>query len=156
MAAEAGRGDAVKSRGMGLIPPDAGLELLGKLLRTNAPQVAVMDAQWGDMLRLLGSRRPALLDGHGRRSRSRTAAESPAAASIMHSASELLAADDDDAADRWCASTFATSWPGSSASSRRSWKSISQLSTFGLDSLLALELKNNLKAGSTSRCRWPS
>ena len=32
------------------------------------PQVAVMDAQWADMLRLLGSRRPALLDrDRGRR-----------------------------------------------------------------------------------------
>ena len=35
MAAEAGRGDAVKSRGMELIPPDAGLDLLGKLLRSS-------------------------------------------------------------------------------------------------------------------------
>ena len=33
MAAEAGRGEAVKSRGMELIPPEAGLDLLGKLLR---------------------------------------------------------------------------------------------------------------------------
>ncbi|MEX0612365.1 MAG: SDR family NAD(P)-dependent oxidoreductase, partial [Pirellulales bacterium] len=61
MAAEGGRTDQVKSRGMALIEPEQGLELLGKILRTHVAQVAVMDAQWGDMLRLLGSRRPALL-----------------------------------------------------------------------------------------------
>ena len=33
MAAEQGRDESVKSRGMNLIPPDHGLELLGKLLR---------------------------------------------------------------------------------------------------------------------------
>ena len=61
MAAEGGRDASVKSRGMGLIEPELGLELLGRLMKSDAAQVAVMDARWGDMLRLLGSRRPALL-----------------------------------------------------------------------------------------------
>ncbi len=61
MAAEAGRDASVKSRGMALIDPEIGLELLGRLMKSDAAQVAVMDAQWGDLLRLLGSRRPALL-----------------------------------------------------------------------------------------------
>src|SRR4029079_9409852 len=61
MAAEAGRDTSVKSRGIGLIEPELGLDLLGRLLKSGAAQVAVMDAGWRDMLRMLGSRRPSLL-----------------------------------------------------------------------------------------------
>jgi len=35
-----------------LIEPHDGLELLGKLMKTTTPQVAVMNVQWGDMLKL--------------------------------------------------------------------------------------------------------
>src|SRR6185312_12042085 len=60
-AAAAGRDESVKSRGMALIEPQQGLELLGTLLKTSTPQVAVMNADWATMLKLLGSRRPQLL-----------------------------------------------------------------------------------------------
>jgi len=46
---------------MSLIDPQDGLDLLGKLMESSAPQVAVMNAQWGDLFKMLGSRRPALL-----------------------------------------------------------------------------------------------
>src|SRR4029078_13585368 len=62
MAAEAGRDTSVKSKGMGLIEPEVGLELLGRLMKSDAGQAAVMDVHWQDMLRLLGFRRPALLN----------------------------------------------------------------------------------------------
>ena len=47
---------------------------------------------------------------------------------------------------RWCSEYIRRSWPASWASSRRALETDRPLSTFGLDSLLALELKNNLES----------
>ncbi len=122
MVAEAGRGAAVKSRGMQLIPPEVGLELLGKLLRTDVPQVAVMDAAWDDMLKLLGSRRPALLADIANEVQG-AAAQTPAVALITPSASSLRRPMTIPAA-LWCAITSSRNWPASWASPRMAWKPI--------------------------------
>jgi acyl transferase domain-containing protein/thioesterase domain-containing protein/acyl carrier protein len=144
MAAEAGRGEAVKSRGMQLIPPKVGLELLGNLLRVDAPQVAVMDAQWGDMLRLLGSRRPALLaevEGEvegaaGADSRSR----------VDQAFRKQLADSDDDTRRALVRDYIQQELARIMGVAPEGLEPDRQLSTFGLDSLLALELKNNLES----------
>ncbi len=143
MAAEVGRGDAVKSRGMGLIPPEAGLDLFGKLLRSGATQVAVMDAQWADMLRLLGSRRPALLAD--------VAAEVEqeggqiAGSRLDHEfRSRLFAADANER--QMLVSEYIRNELGRIIGVEPGGLEVDQpVSTFGLDSLLALELKNNLE-----------
>jgi acyl transferase domain-containing protein/thioesterase domain-containing protein/nucleoside-diphosphate-sugar epimerase len=144
MAAEAGRSEQVKSRGMALVEPQQGLDLLGKILRTNVAQVAVMDAQWADMLRLLGSRRPALLadvaaeieQSGGANADSRidhvfrnqllqadeSTRQSLVGDFIQHELARIIGVEP---------ATLITDQP---------------LSTFGLDSLLALELKNNLES----------
>ena len=103
-----------------------------------------MDAQWADMLRLLGSRRPALLaeiaaevQGIGRRRRRQSRRSCIPAAAARRPTMQL--------ASRWCKNTSARNWPGSWASSPASLETDQPLSTFGLDSLLALELKNNLE-----------
>jgi thioesterase domain-containing protein/NAD(P)-dependent dehydrogenase (short-subunit alcohol dehydrogenase family)/acyl carrier protein len=143
MAAEAGRDDSVKSRGMALIEPRQGLEMLGKLLKSCAPQVAVMNADWTTMLKLLGSRRPQLL---------------------AEVASEVQEANSDASTGR-VDHEFKNRFLAAAGSARQSLvqdyirqelarimgveptslETNQPLSTFGLDSLLALELKNNLE-----------
>jgi thioesterase domain-containing protein/NAD(P)-dependent dehydrogenase (short-subunit alcohol dehydrogenase family)/acyl carrier protein len=143
MAAEAGRDEAVKSRGMGLIEPEMGLDLLGKLIQSDAAQVAVMDAQWRDMLRLLGSRRPALL--------------ADIAAEVQESGGEATTGRVDHAfrqqlleADEAKRTSLVQEYIRQELARimgiEPSGLEVDQpLSTFGLDSLLALELKNNLE-----------
>ncbi|HEX3599214.1 MAG TPA: SDR family NAD(P)-dependent oxidoreductase, partial [Lacipirellulaceae bacterium] len=143
MAAEAGRDDSVKSRGMSLIDPQDGLELLGKLMESSAPQVAVMNAQWGDLLKLLGSRRPALL--------------SEIAAEVGESGGDATASRVDHAfrqqilgADAAARQTLVQEYIRQELArimgiEPKSLEINQPLSTFGLDSLLALELKNNLE-----------
>jgi acyl transferase domain-containing protein/NADPH:quinone reductase-like Zn-dependent oxidoreductase/thioesterase domain-containing protein/acyl carrier protein len=143
MAAEGGRDESLKSRGMALIDPENGLELLGKLLQSDAAQVVVMDAQWRDMLRLLGSRRPALLD--------------EIAAEVNESAGEVVGGRVDhefrqqlleaDAATRKAlVQDYIRQELARIIGIEPSGLETDQpLSTFGLDSLLALELKNNLE-----------
>jgi acyl transferase domain-containing protein/NADPH:quinone reductase-like Zn-dependent oxidoreductase/thioesterase domain-containing protein/NADP-dependent 3-hydroxy acid dehydrogenase YdfG/acyl carrier protein len=144
MVAEAGRSDAVKSRGMSLIEPQQGLALLGQLLRAGATQVAVMDAQWSDMLALFGSRRPALLE--------------QIAADLPQSGTAPTGSRVDQAFRNRLLTTDASTRQSLVAEYIRQELSriigvepagleLNQpLSTFGLDSLLALELKNNLES----------
>jgi thioesterase domain-containing protein/NAD(P)-dependent dehydrogenase (short-subunit alcohol dehydrogenase family)/acyl carrier protein len=143
MAAEAARSENVKSKGMALIEPGVGLELIAKVMDSDAAQVAVMDAQWHDMLRMLGSRRPALLaniaDEVGE-------AGSPSAGSQVDHAfqRQLIEADAvsrQSLVEEYIRLELARIMgvePGTLESDQ-------PLSTFGLDSLLALELKNNLE-----------
>jgi NADPH:quinone reductase-like Zn-dependent oxidoreductase/thioesterase domain-containing protein/nucleoside-diphosphate-sugar epimerase len=143
MAADAGRGESVKSRGMELLPPATGLELLGKLLRSDQAQVAVMHAHWPDMLRLLGSRRPALL--HDIAAEAEQAGGEAADRHVdWEFRNQLLAAD---AAQRQ--SLVADYIRGELARiigvEPHTLESEQPLNTYGLDSLLALELKNNLE-----------
>ena len=116
MAAEAGRGEGVKSRGIELIPPETGLDILGQLLRADVAQVAVMDARWGEMLKLLGSRRPALLDDVAAEVQG-AGAPKREAASIMHSERNSPRRITKDAWP-WSATTSNRNWPASWASRR--------------------------------------
>ncbi len=143
MAAEAGRGASVKSRGMDLIPPTAGLELLGKLLSANVGQVAVMDAQWGDLLKLLGSRRPALLTDIASEVQNSTGTDS--GSRVDHAFRKELAAADHDTRQVLVRGYIQQELARIMGVAAESLEADRQLSTFGLDSLLALELKNNLE-----------
>ena len=143
MAAEAGRDGAVKSRGMGLIEPELGLEILGKLMKTDAAQVAVMDVQWRDMLRLLGSRRPALLADIAAEVEE-SGGDAPAGRVDHAFRQQLLSAD--DASRTSLVQEYIRQELARIIGIEPSGLEIDQpLSTFGLDSLLALELKNNLE-----------
>ncbi|MCC7476119.1 MAG: SDR family NAD(P)-dependent oxidoreductase [Pirellulales bacterium] len=143
MAAEAGREESVKSRGMELIEPNDGLELLGSLMRAASPQVAVMNAHWPEMLKLLGTRRPPLL--------------AEIAASVQVAGGESAASRVDLAFRQQLIAAEATARQGLVQEYIRqelsrimgvepeSLETNQPLSSFGLDSLLALELKNNLE-----------
>jgi NADPH:quinone reductase-like Zn-dependent oxidoreductase/thioesterase domain-containing protein/NADP-dependent 3-hydroxy acid dehydrogenase YdfG/acyl carrier protein len=143
MAAEAGRDQAVRSRGMALLEPARGLEVLGELLRCDASQVAVMDARWDELLRMLGSRRPSLL--------AEIAAETeldgtePASRVDQSFRQRLLNADAitrDSLVRDYIRNELARIMSVDAASLEME----QPLSTFGLDSLLALELKNKLES----------
>jgi NADPH:quinone reductase-like Zn-dependent oxidoreductase/thioesterase domain-containing protein/acyl carrier protein len=144
MAAEGSRSEAVKSRGMSLIEPQQGLELLGRLLRADVAQVAVMDAQWADMLALFGSRRPPLLERIA--AEVQTTSTEPAGSRVDHVfRNELLAAD--SATRQSLVAEYIRQELARIIGIEPAGLEMNQpLSTFGLDSLLALELKNNLES----------
>jgi thioesterase domain-containing protein/acyl carrier protein len=143
MAAEAGRSEAVKSRGMGLIEPEHGLELLKKIITTGAAQLAVMDAQWHDMLRLLGSRRPALLDRIA--SEVESTADQPADSRVDHAFRKQLLETDDATRQSLVRDYIRMELARIMGIEPERLEVNQPLSAFGLDSLLALELKNNLE-----------
>jgi acyl transferase domain-containing protein/thioesterase domain-containing protein/acyl carrier protein len=143
MAAEGGRDEAVKSRGMGLIEPEIGLELLGKLLKSDVAQVAVMDAQWRDMLRLLGSRRPALLDEIA--AEVQESGGEVGGGRVDHTFRQRLLEADDATRTSLVQEYIRQELARIMGIEPAGLETDQPLSTFGLDSLLALELKNNLE-----------
>jgi acyl transferase domain-containing protein/thioesterase domain-containing protein/acyl carrier protein len=144
MAVEAGRDDAVKSRGMALIDPESGLELLGKLMKSDEAQVAVMDVQWADMLRLLGSRRPSMLADIAAEFQ-QSGGEAPTSR-VDHSFRQQLLASDDVTRTLLVQDYIRQELARIMGIDPASLETDQPLSTFGLDSLLALELKNNLES----------
>jgi acyl transferase domain-containing protein/thioesterase domain-containing protein/acyl carrier protein len=143
MAVEVGRGDAIKSRGMSLIDPEEGLDLLGRLTRTGAAQVAVMDAEWADMLRLLGPRRPALLEDIA--AEVGQAGGESTGSRVDHAFRQQLFATDETTRRSLVADYIRMELARIMGIEAASLEMNQPLSTFGLDSLLALELKNNLE-----------
>ncbi len=132
----------IRSRGMDLLPAKEGLKLLGPLLDARVTQTTVMDVYWDDLLRLLGNRRPSLL------------------ADIAAERGE--AGDGGSQVDRAFLDQLHDSGPDERVALVRDYiqaelarimsfepdqLAVDQpLTTFGLDSLMALELKNNLEA----------
>jgi acyl transferase domain-containing protein/thioesterase domain-containing protein/acyl carrier protein len=144
MAIEAGRADGVQSRGMRLLDPQEAVTLLGKIVRSRKPQVVVVDAAWDDLLRLYGSRRPALLDEIA--AESQLADGQKTAGRVDHSfRNELLAAGDATRLSLVC-DFIRTELARIIGVEPANLEVDQPLSTFGLDSLLALELKNNLES----------
>lgn len=144
MAAQAGRDEAVKSRGMELIPPDQGLAVLGQLLRGGATQLTVMNAHWKDMLRLMGSRRPALLADIAEEAADTNGGE--AAGRVDHAFRKQLFDSAESQRQTLVAEYIRLELARIMGVESTRLATDQPLSTFGLDSLLALELKNNLES----------
>ncbi len=143
MAAEGGRDASVKSRGMGLIEPELGLELLGRLMKSDAAQVAVMDAEWPDMLRLLGSRRPSLLTDIAEELKE--PGGEATTGRVDHAFRQQLLDADDATRTSLVQEYIRQELARIIGVDPTILETDQPLSTFGLDSLLALELKNNLE-----------
>jgi acyl transferase domain-containing protein/thioesterase domain-containing protein/acyl carrier protein len=143
MAAEAGRDASVKQRGMALIEPEAGLELLGQLMLSGRPQVAAMDVRWSDMLKLLGARQPALLREIA--DDVQEAGGEVGASRVDHAFRQKLAAADAATRHTLIQDYIRQELARIIGIEPASLETDQPLSSFGLDSLLALELKNNLE-----------
>jgi NADPH:quinone reductase-like Zn-dependent oxidoreductase/thioesterase domain-containing protein/acyl carrier protein len=144
MAASEGRDKAVQSRGMALIEPEQGLNLLGQLIGSDAVQAAVVDAQWGDLLRLMGTRRPALLSDVAAEAESARPAE--AGSRVDHAFRGRLLESDDETRQTLVQDFIQLELGRIMGVDAKGLEIDQPLSTFGLDSLLALELKNNLES----------
>lgn len=143
MAVEAGLDGANQPRGMSLIEPELGLEVLGKLMKSGAPQVAVMNAQWSDMLKLLGSRRPALLNEIA--AEVQESGGDVGASRVDHAFRNQLLTADEAQRNLLVQDYIRQELARIMGIAPESLEVDQPLSTFGLDSLLALELKNNLE-----------
>jgi thioesterase domain-containing protein/acyl carrier protein len=147
MAAEATQrvpGDqAVKSRGMAMMEPAHGLEILGQLIRSRAEQVAVMDVHWDELFRLLGTRRPVLLADIAAENKQSNGTE--AASRVDHQFRQRLLAADAITRQSLVCDYIRDELARIMSIEPTSLEVDQPLSTFGLDSLLALELKNNLE-----------
>ncbi len=142
MAAETS-GSQMKSRGMGLIPPKQGLDVLGGLLRSAPANTAVMDVAWPAMLRTMGTRRPALL---GDMASQETAEAEPAGAKVDHAFRQKLFAADFDERKGLLRGYFVDELARIMSMESSTLDVNEPLNMLGLDSLMALELKNSLEA----------
>jgi thioesterase domain-containing protein/acyl carrier protein len=117
---------------------------MDKIVRSRASQAVAADAAWSDLLRLYGSRRPALLEEIA--AESQHADGQKTVGRVDHTfRDQLLAAD--DTARRSMVCDYVRMELARIIGIEPANLEIDQpLSTFGLDSLLALELKNNLEA----------
>lgn len=130
--------DAVRSKGMDLLPPDASLRLMGGLVRAGAGAVAVFDARWEAMSRLLAGRGTPLLEDL------LTQADQ-AAAGDSELRTRLLAAPADQRHAELVAMVRAELARVTSVAAEEI-DPAAPLTSIGIDSLMALELKNNLEA----------
>ncbi len=140
--ADTDRQAGIQSRGMDLLPADKSLRMLGELIAAGTTQTTVMDVYWDALLRLLGSRRLSALDD----------------LADEHSDGELSASTVDHEFRSQFFETEATGrvplvrdYIQSELARIMSFEpdqlDVDQpLTAFGLDSLMALELKNNLEA----------
>jgi hypothetical protein len=142
MAAEGDRDDQLKSRGMDPIAAELGLNLLGRLLESNHANVAVMDVRWPEMIRAMAGRVPSLLKEFASEDESIASAANDAVDYDLRG--RLLESDIEQrqALLREYLTGELARVTGLAASDLNPQQPLSEL---GMDSLLAMELKNNLE-----------
>lgn len=138
---DADRDAGIQSRGMDLLPAGPGLKLMGELIEAGTVQTTVMDVYWDSLLRLLGSRRLSALDDiageHG-------GDDSSGSAVDQEFLSELNDAEPGKRVP--LVRNYIQAELARIMSFEPDQLDVDQpLTAFGLDSLMALELKNNLE-----------
>ena len=144
MAAAAKRSANVTARGLGLIPPTSALNVLMELLNDHPVTVAVMDADWDAIVCQLPQRKPSLLrDVVAEMARDSSAAVINGADTRFRH--ELIKAD--GATRKSLLSTyFADELAHIMGIDAADLDVDESLQSFGLDSLMAMELKNKLES----------
>jgi myxalamid-type polyketide synthase MxaB len=143
-AARAGAADRGEAQGLGSIDPESGLRVLDHLIRAGAAQTAVINADWTKLLAPSAGWRPALLRNLEPSATAMTTAAAPAEAERPSFMQELEAAP---ALKKWPlliahVAEQAGRVLGLDPSALDARQGLRDL---GLDSLMALELRNRLQ-----------
>ena len=144
MAAEGGRSDQIQSRGMDLLPAESALQIMGSVLSQKLTNVAVMDPHWAEMLRLLKGRRPAFLENV-----LAGVAEDGLVATDSHVDEQLraeLMSVDVEKRREMLAEFFADELANIMSVDAEQLDRAQPLNSIGLDSLMAMELKNKIES----------
>jgi acyl carrier protein len=142
MAAQDGAQERRSSRGMWPIPPEQGLQTLALLLNAPAPQVAVMSVRWPAFLRQY-PQTPPLLQAFGRPMQPDSPSVERGPSDIVQ---QLQAAAPDDRLDMMIAFLREQVQHILGLPSIDQVDAYTALSEMGMDSLMAVELKNALDA----------
>ena len=141
MAVDEGRDEAIESRGMASMPATQGLYWLERLLRENVDQVTVMDVDWEAFTASLGKRRPTLLQDL-----CVVDDQSDQAGTQVDQAFRDQFFQADLPTRQRLVQTYIQAELARIMGMEASALEVDEpLSSFGIDSLLALELKNNLE-----------
>ncbi|MEO0530090.1 MAG: SDR family NAD(P)-dependent oxidoreductase, partial [Planctomycetota bacterium] len=132
--------DAVRAKGMELLPPDESLRLMGRLLETDAISIGVFDARWHAMSRLMSGRRPALLEEQLVDDQSASTGKGD---STLRQ--RLLSATPEDR-QRDLVEMVRNELARVTSVAPEEIDTAAPLTSIGIDSLMALELKNNLES----------
>ena len=143
MAAQGGRSEQIASRGLHMIAPEKGLEVLAGLLHSAPANVAVMDARWQDMLHAMRGRKPPLLeDVVGEEEDPSTR---PGASQVDHAFRRQLLSTDLDTRKSMLCDYFTDELARIVGLEPSELDAQQPLNTLGIDSLMAVELKTNLE-----------
>lgn len=145
MAVEAGRDQQLGGRGLALLPADASLELLGNTVHSKVTQLAVLDADWSTMLGGRGGSGtlPSLLREVAAESGNVQADSDDKVDQAFRDS--LLAAKDDDRIEL-LRDYFAKQLGLIMGLAADQLDPSQSLGAMGLDSLMAIELKNTIEA----------
>jgi len=144
MAAEAGRSELIKSRGMDLLPADKALEVFDQSLLPGVANFAAIDAHWSDMLRLMRDRVPSLLQKLAQRAAESSDGVQPGVEADHALRRKLLAADLQQR--KAMLRDYLLEQLAPIMGVEPADLDVQQpLNTLGMDSLMAVELKNTLE-----------
>ncbi|QDT70678.1 Phthiocerol synthesis polyketide synthase type I PpsC [Planctomycetes bacterium MalM25] len=132
--------DAVRGKGMDLLPPSEALDLMGRLMVSDASAVAVFDARWDALSRLLSGRATSTLEDLLVDADQKASGRGDSALR-----QRLLTAEPDERRDELIAMVRGELARVTSVTPEEI-DTAAPLATIGIDSLMALELKNNLES----------
>ncbi|NLY00840.1 MAG: SDR family NAD(P)-dependent oxidoreductase [Rhodopirellula sp.] len=142
MAVQADRGGQMTARGMGLIPAGKGLDALTALLKSELAAAAVIDADWPALIGQFRGRRPPMLQRmEGEGAESNTAGEDK----VDHAFRNVLAGLNSQQRVERLRDYFAGELARIMQVDPSGVDVHQPLSMLGLDSLMVIELKNNLE-----------
>lgn len=144
MAAEAGRDAGLNDRGIDLIPVEHGLTVLGRLMKANPVQTAVMSVRWRDLLRTSQGVVPPLLSEVAPAAEELASTES-ADAGVDHALRQQLLSASLEERKTLLREYFTGELSKIMGIDPASLNVEQPLNTLGLDSLMAIELKNNIE-----------
>lgn len=141
MAAEAGRDSQLAGRGMRLLPSDKSLQLLSQFLASRAPRVVVMNVDWAELVRAMGGKASPLLREVASGAEGAGEEASAEDRAYRQTLLELPVADRREKLIGFFAQQMAQIMGMEVADV----DVISPLNSMGMDSLMAIELKNKIE-----------